>query len=181
SGSTGQPKGVMVEHQSIYQRTLSVNELYGVTAQDRVLQFAAFAFDVAVEECFSALCHGATLVIRDDSWLTSMAEFITLTRENRITVLFLPTLFWSELAAREPGLVLPDALRLIIIGSEAVQKKALQDWFAQAGHRPRLLNAYGPTENTVTATCQEVFSSDDDRSIGRPLSNTRIYLLDSHG
>ncbi|MBC8943728.1 Amino acid adenylation [Xenorhabdus indica] len=181
SGSTGQPKGVMVEHQAIYHRTLGVNERYGVTAQDRVLQFAAFAFDVAVEECFSSLCHGATLVIRDDSWLASMPEFITLVRENRITVLFLPTLFWSELAAREPGLVLPDVLRLVIIGSEAVQKKALQDWFAQAGHRPRLLDAYGPTENTVTATCQEVFSSDDDRSIGRPLSNTRIYLLDSHG
>ncbi|WP_038259918.1 AMP-binding protein, partial [Xenorhabdus cabanillasii] len=133
SGSTGQPKGVMVEHQAIYQRTLGVNELYGVTAQDRVLQFAAFAFDVAVEECFSSLCYGATLIIRDDSWLDSMTEFIALARENRITVLLLPTLFWSELAAREPGLVLPDALRLIIIGSEAVQKKALQDWFAQTG------------------------------------------------
>ncbi|PHM77925.1 Amino acid adenylation [Xenorhabdus cabanillasii JM26] len=180
SGSTGQPKGVMVEHQAIYQRTLGVNERYGVTAQDRVLQFAAFAFDVAVEECFSSLCNGATLVIRDDSWLASISEFIALTRENRITVLFLPTLFWSELAAREPGLALPDALRLIIIGSEAVQKKALQDWFAQTGHRPRLLNAYGPTENTVTATCQAVFSPDDDRAIGRPLSNTRIYLLDSN-
>ncbi|WP_338114322.1 amino acid adenylation domain-containing protein, partial [Xenorhabdus indica] len=181
SGSTGQPKGVMVEHQAVYQRMLGVNEQYGVTAQDRVLQFAAFAFDVAVEECFSSLCYGATLVIRDDSWLESMTEFITLVRENRITVLLLPTLFWSELAAREPELALPDALRLVIIGSEAVQKKALQDWFAQSGHRPRLLNAYGPTENTVTATCQEVFSSDDDRSIGRPLSNTRIYLLDNNG
>ncbi|WP_099115050.1 non-ribosomal peptide synthetase, partial [Xenorhabdus miraniensis] len=181
SGSTGQPKGVMVEHQAIYQRTLGVNELYGVTAQDRVLQFAAFAFDVSVEECFSSLCHGATLVIRDDSWLESMTEFIALARENRITVMFLPTLFWSELAGRDPGLSLPDALRLIIIGSEAVQKKALQDWFAQESHRPRLLNAYGPTENTVTATCQEVFSSDYDRSIGRPLRNTRIYLLDRNG
>ncbi|QTL38237.1 amino acid adenylation domain-containing protein [Xenorhabdus budapestensis] len=181
SGSTGTPKGVMVEHQAIYQRTLGVNERYGVTAQDRVLQFAAFAFDVAVEECFSSLCYGATLVIRDNSWLDSMTEFIALARENRITVMLLPTLFWSELAAREPGLALPDSLRLIIIGSEAVQKKALQDWFAQVGHRPRLLNAYGPTENTVTATCQEVFSPDDDRSIGRPLKNTRIYLLDSNG
>ncbi|WP_156933354.1 AMP-binding protein, partial [Xenorhabdus cabanillasii] len=79
SGSTGQPKGVMVEHQAIYQRTLGVNERYGVTAQDRVLQFAAFAFDVAVEECFSSLCNGATLVIRDDSWLASISEFIALT------------------------------------------------------------------------------------------------------
>ncbi|MDE9478575.1 amino acid adenylation domain-containing protein [Xenorhabdus bovienii] len=180
SGSTGQPKGVIIEHQAIYQRTLGVNERYGVTAQDRVLQFAAFAFDVSVEECFSSLCHGATLVIRDDNWLTSMPEFIDLARENRITVLFLPTLFWSELAGRNKGLPLPDALRLVIIGSEAVQRKALQDWFAQEGHRPQLLNAYGPTENTVTATCQDVFSPDNDRTIGRPLRNTRIYLLDKN-
>uniref|UniRef100_UPI0036DE2A6C amino acid adenylation domain-containing protein n=1 Tax=Photorhabdus sp. RM322S TaxID=3342825 RepID=UPI0036DE2A6C len=176
SGSTGQPKGVMVEHQALYQRTLGVNELYGVTAQDRVLQFAAFAFDVSVEECFSALCHGATLVIRDDDWLASIPEFIALARQHRITVMFLPTLFWSELAANEREL--PDVLRLIIIGSEAVRKHAIQDWFRQEDYQPRLLNAYGPTENTVTATCQEISSPSEDCAIGRPLQNTCIYLLD---
>ncbi|NDL00647.1 non-ribosomal peptide synthetase [Photorhabdus bodei] len=178
SGSTGQPKGVMVEHQAVYQRYLGVNELYAVTEQDRVLQFAAFAFDVSVEECFSSLCNGATLVIRDDSWLASMAEFIALARQNRITVMFLPTLFWSELAARDNGLPLPDGLRLIIIGSEAVKKSAIQDWFKQETYQLRLLNAYGPTENTVTATCKEILSPVDDRSIGRPIRNTRLYLLD---
>uniref|UniRef100_UPI0036DF44C7 non-ribosomal peptide synthetase n=1 Tax=Photorhabdus sp. RM322S TaxID=3342825 RepID=UPI0036DF44C7 len=181
SGSTGIPKGVMVEHQALYQRTLGVNELYAVTASDRVLQFATFAFDVSVEECFSALCIGATLVMRDDSWLTSIPEFIALTRQNHITVMFLPTLFWSELAASEQELPLPDDLRLIIIGSEVVKKHTIQDWFGQGGYRPRLLNAYGPTENTVTATCQEVSSPSEDRSIGRPLKNTRIYLLDKTG
>ncbi|MCT8343393.1 non-ribosomal peptide synthase/polyketide synthase [Photorhabdus kleinii] len=178
SGSTGTPKGVMVEHQALYQRYLGVNELYAVTALDRVLQFSTFAFDVSVEECFSALCNGATLVIRDDDWLTSIPEFIALARQNRITVMFLPTLFWSELAASEKELRLPDALRLIIIGSEAIKKNAIQDWFRQEGYRPRLLNAYGPTENTVTATCQEILSPIEDRSIGRPIKNTRIYLLD---
>ncbi|WP_434524334.1 amino acid adenylation domain-containing protein [Photorhabdus asymbiotica] len=181
SGSTGQPKGVMVEHQALYQRYLGVNELYAVTEQDRVLQFAAFAFDVSVEECFSSLCNGATLVIRDDSWLASMPEFIALTQQNRITVLFLPTLFWSELAARDNGWPLPDCLRLIIIGSEAVKKNAIQDWFTQEGHRPQLLNAYGPTENTVTATCKEILSPADDRSVGRPIKNTCVYLLNRYG
>ncbi len=181
SGSTGQPKGVMVEHQAVYQRYLGVNEHYAVTAQDRVLQFATFAFDVSVEECFSSLCNGATLVIRDDSWLTSMLEFIALARQNRITVMFLPTLFWSELAARDNRLPLPEYLKLIIIGSEAVKKSAIQDWFRREGHRPRLLNAYGPTENTVTATCKEILSPADDRSIGRPIRNTRIYLLGKYG
>ncbi|WP_387468426.1 amino acid adenylation domain-containing protein, partial [Photorhabdus sp. RM323S] len=181
SGSTGTPKGVMVEHQALYQRYLGVNEFYAVTAQDCVLQFATFAFDVSVEECFSTLCNGATLVIRDDDWLTSIPEFIALARQNRITVMFLPTLFWSELVASGKELRLPDALRLIIIGSEAIKKNAIQNWFRQEGYRPRLLNAYGPTENTVTATCQEILSLIEDRSIGRPLKNTRIYLLDKKG
>ncbi|WP_455710256.1 non-ribosomal peptide synthase/polyketide synthase [Photorhabdus luminescens] len=182
SGSTGQPKGVMVEHQAVYQRHLGFNESYAVTAQDRMLQFASFAFDVSVEECFSTLCNGATLVMRDDNWLTSMSEFIALARQNRITVLSLPALFWSELVARDDNaLLLPDCLRLIIIGGEAVKKSAIQDWFVREVHRPRLLNAYGPTENTVTATCKEVLSPTDDCSIGRPLKNTCVYLLDKYG
>ncbi|OCA53123.1 Tyrocidine synthase 3 [Photorhabdus namnaonensis] len=182
SGSTGQPKGVMVEHQAVYQRHLGFNESYAVTAQDRLLQFASFAFDVSVEECFSTLCNGATLVMRDDSWLTSMSEFIALARQNRITVLSLPALFWSELVARDDNaLSLPDCLRLIIIGGEAVKKSAIQDWFVRELHRPRLLNAYGPTENTVTATCKEILSPTDDCSIGRPLKNTCVYLLDKYG
>ncbi|WP_445497289.1 amino acid adenylation domain-containing protein [Photorhabdus sp. SF281] len=181
SGSTGQPKGVMVEHQAIYQRYLGFNETYAVTAQDRLLQFAAFAFDVSVEDFFSSLCNGATLVLRDDSWLASIAEFITLTRQYRITVVSLPTLFWSELAARDSGLPLPDCLRLIIIGGEAVKKNAIQDWFRQEGHRPRLLNGYGPTENVVTVTYKDVLSPADAHSIGRPAKNARIYLLDQYG
>ncbi|WP_350304365.1 amino acid adenylation domain-containing protein [Photorhabdus viridis] len=181
SGSTGQPKGVMVEHQAIYQRYLGFNDTYAVTAQDRVLQFSSFAFDASVEEFFSSLCNGATLVIRDDSWLTSIQEFIALTRQNHITVMSLPTLFWSELAARNNTLPLPDCLRLIIIGGEAVQKSAIQAWFTQETHQPRLLNTYGPTENTVIATCKAILSPADDRSIGRPVSHTCIYLLDRDG
>ncbi|WP_350307472.1 amino acid adenylation domain-containing protein, partial [Photorhabdus viridis] len=181
SGSTGQPKGVMVEHQAIYQRYLGFNETYAVTAQDRLLQFAAFAFDVSVEDFFSSLCNGATLVLRDASWLASIPEFIALTRQYRITVVSLPTLFWSELAARETGLPLPDCLRLIIIGGEAVKKNAIQDWFRQEGHRPRLLNGYGPTENVVTVTYKDVLSPADAHSIGRPARNARIYLLDPYG
>ncbi|WP_219847638.1 non-ribosomal peptide synthase/polyketide synthase [Photorhabdus hindustanensis] len=181
SGSTGMPKGVMVEHQAVYQRHLGFNETYAVTAQDRVLQFASFAFDASVEEFFSSLCNGATLVIRDDSWLASVQGFITLTRQNRITMMSLPTLFWSELATRNDTLPLPDCLRLVIIGGEAVQKSAIQAWFTQETHRPRLLNTYGPTENTVIATCKEILSPADACSIGRPVKNTCIYLLDRYG
>ncbi|ERT10237.1 hypothetical protein O185_26210, partial [Photorhabdus temperata J3] len=177
SGSTGQPKGVMVEHQAVYQRYQGLNELYSVTAQDRMLQFSSFSFDASVEEVFVSLSNGAALVMRDDSWLVSVQEFITLVRQHRITIMPLTTLFWSELAA----LPLPVCLRLIVIGGEAVQKSAVQAWFAQKAYRPRLLNSYGPTENTVIATCKEILSPEDTYSIGRPVKNTCIYLLDQYG
>nr|WP_283256376.1 non-ribosomal peptide synthetase [Photorhabdus aballayi] len=181
SGSTGTPKGVMVEHQAVYQRIQGLNKTYEVTAQDRVLQFSSFAFDASVEEFFSSLCNGATLVMRDSNWLSSIQEFISLTWENRITVMSLPTLFLSELTARDNTLPLPGCLRLIIIGGEAVKKRAIQDWFAQETYRPRLLNTYGPTENTVIATCKEIVFPEDEGLIGRPVSNTNIYLLDRCG
>ncbi|MDC9612612.1 amino acid adenylation domain-containing protein [Xenorhabdus khoisanae] len=178
SGSTGIPKGVMVEHQAVYQRTLGFNDIYAVTAQDRVLQFSSFAFDASIEEFFLSLCSGAILVIRDDSWLASIQAFVSLTRQYHITVMSLPTLFWSELTTRDKTLPLPDCLRLIIIGGEAVKKRAIQDWFTHKTHRPQLLNTYGPTENTMIATYHEIISSENDCLIGRPISNTCIYLLD---
>ncbi|KMJ45340.1 hypothetical protein AB204_09455 [Xenorhabdus khoisanae] len=178
SGSTGIPKGVMVEHQAVYQRTLGLNETYAVTAQDRVLQFSSFAFDASIEEFFLSLCNGATLVMRNDSWLASIQAFISLARQYHITVMSLPTLFWSELTTRDKTLPLPNCLRLIIIGGEAVKKRAIQDWFAHKTHRPQLLNTYGPTENTVIATYHEIIFPENDCLIGRPISNTCIYLLD---
>ncbi|WP_036836347.1 AMP-binding protein, partial [Photorhabdus temperata] len=181
SGSTGQPKGVMVEHQAVYQRHQGFNDLFAVTAQDRGLQFVSFAFDVSTEELFSSLCNGATLVMRDDSWLASVPEFIALVRQSRITVMSLPALFWSELIAGGHELSLPDCLRLVIIGGDVVKKSAIQDWFTREIHRPQLLNAYGPTENTVTATCKEILSQADHNSIGRPVKNTCVYLLDRDG
>ncbi|WP_387467350.1 amino acid adenylation domain-containing protein [Photorhabdus sp. RM323S] len=181
SGSTGQPKGVMVDHQAIYQRWLGFNELYKVTPQDRVLQFSSFSFDASVEEFFSSLCNGATLVIRDNCWLSSIQEFISQVKKNRITVISLPTLFWAELAARDKALPLSEDLRLIIIGGEAVKKSSTQAWFSHKTHRPCLLNTYGPTENTVIATCQEIVSADNVCSIGKPVMNTAIYLLDKYG
>ncbi|QXF34496.1 non-ribosomal peptide synthetase [Photorhabdus luminescens] len=181
SGSTGQPKGVMVEHQAVYQRSLGFSETYAVTAQDRVLQFSSFAFDASVEEFFSSLCHGATLVIRNDSWLTSVPVFISLIRQHGITVMSLPTLFLSELAVVGGTSRLPECLRLVIIGGEAVKKSVIQAWFAQETYHPRLLNTYGPTESTVIATSREILSPENDRSIGRPVKNTCIYLLDRYG
>jgi amino acid adenylation domain-containing protein len=178
SGSTGVPKGVMVEHRNVCHQVAAVQSAYGLTERDRCLQFASVTFDASVEEIFGALLTGAALVLRDDAWLAAPADFWSRCREHGVTVVDLPTRFW-QLLADEPAAAVPACVRLVVIGGEAVDAASLAAWFRRDGHRPRLLNTYGPTETTVNATVREM--ADDParwRSIGRPVANARVYVLD---
>ena len=175
SGSTGRPQGVRVEHRGVVNQVTMLAESLGLGAQDRMLQFASLSFDASVEEVFASWARGATLVLRTDEWLASARAFWALCEAHKINVVDLPTQFWEQLA-REPSPV-PASVRQIIIGGEAVSERALQAWFATSGHRPRLLNTYGPTEATISATMHEVTRSGLS-TIGRPSANTHVYILD---
>jgi amino acid adenylation domain-containing protein len=181
SGSTGAPKGVMVEHRCVHRQVAAVRAAFGLAPGDRGLQFASVAFDVSVEEIFGALLTGAALVLRGDDWLEDAETFWARCERHRLTVVDLPTRFWQLVAAGSPAAI-PDCVRLLVFGGEAVDPAALESWFLRSGHRPRLLNAYGPTETTVNATFREVTGDDAAwRSIGRPVEHARTYLLDAGG
>ncbi|WP_169730158.1 non-ribosomal peptide synthetase, partial [Chitinimonas koreensis] len=179
SGSTGVPKGVMVEHRSVVNQVTALAQRLGLEPGQRMLQFASLSFDASVEEVFATLASGATLVLRSDAWLADAATFWDLCAAQRIAVVDLPTQFWTQLAlARRP---IPACVRWTIIGGEAVGEAALRAWFDGPGSRPRLLNTYGPTEATVSATALEVAGADDWRSIGRPSANVVVRILDALG
>ncbi|MGN4225497.1 non-ribosomal peptide synthetase, partial [Burkholderia gladioli] len=181
SGSTGRPKGVMISHQAICGQIADLIGIYGLDEQDRCLQFSSITFDVSVAEIFTPLLRGATLVLRSDAWLADADAFYALCEAHRITRIELPTLFWQQLAQARDS-VPPASLKHVVIGGEAISAAALALWFEGAGHRPRLLNFYGPTEATVNATLQEPQADDPARhAIGRPLSNMRAYILDRRG
>jgi amino acid adenylation domain-containing protein len=180
SGSTGTPKGVMVEHRQLAHQIAALQALYGFTAEDRVLQFSGLSFDVAGEEIFGALSHGATLVLRTDAWLAEPWRWCELCAAHRLSVANLPTLFWQRLAQATDA-VFPPSLRQIVIGGDAVGAAALDAWWRRDGHRPALANAYGPTETTINATVARCRAEDSPSSIGRPVPNARVYLLDAHG
>ncbi|UXA53236.1 non-ribosomal peptide synthase/polyketide synthase [Xanthomonas prunicola] len=175
SGSSGRPKGVMVAHQGLSVRLRDLIHTYGLSAQDRVLQFATLAFDASVEEIFGALCSGATLVLRDDTWLDT-DRFWQHCAQAGITVVDLPTRFWAQLSAQ--SLQIPACVRQVIVGGEALTPAMRQRWLQ--GTRTPLLDTYGPTEAIVVATTQAI-AADAPIGIGRPLSATRAYVLDRAG
>jgi amino acid adenylation domain-containing protein len=178
SGSTGKPKGVLIEHRAVGNQIRALQEQWQICARDRVLQFASIAFDASVEEVFGALLSGATLVLRGQDWLVSAREFWGLLEGRAITVADLPTRFWSQMVD-DRAAPISSKLRLLIIGGEAVEARALVNWFEREGYRPPLWNSYGPTETTVNATLQEVKADASTwNSIGRPIANTRVYILD---
>ena len=186
SGTTGQPKGVQIQHGSVANYVMGAARQFEVTEKDRVLQFASISFDAAVEEIFVSLTRGATLVLRSDAMLASAASFLDACRDQRVTVVDLPTAYWHELTRQitTESLELPDALRLVIIGGERALPERLTSWRQSVSSQVRLINTYGPTEATVVATTWEASSLSEPQGviqevpIGRPVANAQAYVLD---
>ena len=130
--------------------THAVTAEYGLTAADRVLQFASVSYDAHVEEVYPCLTCGATLVLRSDDMLDGK-RFLELCREWQLTFVTLPSGFWHELAdaIETEGLAVPETLRTVVIGGEQAMPERIAQWFDRVGNRVRLLNTYGPTETTV--------------------------------
>jgi amino acid adenylation domain-containing protein len=184
SGSTGAPRGVVVTHGGLVNHTLAAAALFELGPDDRVLQFASLSFDIAVEELFPAWSRGATVVLRGGDETLEPARFSRWVEEKKVTVLDLPTAYWhawvSDLAAK--GETLPRTLRLVVVGGERALPGVYAKWQAIGGERVRWLNTYGPTEATVIATADEPVPGEEvgqDLPIGRPIANTRVYLLDA--
>jgi amino acid adenylation domain-containing protein len=186
SGSTGQPRGVVLTHAGLVNHHLAAIELYGITASDRVLQFSSLSFDIAIEEMLPSWLAGATVVFRDRQTPLEPVEFMRWIERKKISVLDLPTAYWHELVhgLEKKGQSLPQSLRLVIVGGEKASAAALRSWTGISRGRVRWINTYGPSEATVIATSWEPRPGDErterDLPIGRPIANTRIHLLDAN-
>ncbi|HEY3582715.1 MAG TPA: amino acid adenylation domain-containing protein, partial [Pyrinomonadaceae bacterium] len=184
SGSTGKPKGVAISRQSLVNHGLIISTAYGLTPDDRVLQFASISFDVAAEEIFSALLSGASIFLPGEKVLDS-AALLRLIENEKLTVLNLPAPFWHEwvreLAATRSSV--PPCLCVVVVGSERVSLEAFDSW-RRLVPGVRLINAYGTSETTITSTLYEPEASTPltgaSLPIGRAIANTRVYILDHH-
>ncbi|MFC9330139.1 AMP-binding protein [Kitasatospora sp. NPDC057015] len=151
SGSTGRPKPVLTPRRAISSSVQSLRGLFGLTPEDRVLQFASLNWDTCFEEILPTLTSGAALVLDSEAHSGSFPRFLRMVERERITVLDLPTAFWHELVLylAEDGAALPACLRLLVIGGEAASPARLTDWSGLDTGRIRLLNTYGCTETTL--------------------------------
>jgi amino acid adenylation domain-containing protein/non-ribosomal peptide synthase protein (TIGR01720 family) len=186
SGSTGQPKGVQITQRAIANHCCDMARYYELTPDDRVLQFASLNFDASLEQMLPTLIVGARLVLRDVV-VWPPADFHTHIRKHALTVINLPTAYWTQLTlewAAHPDIVPADLLRLVIIGGDAMRVETVRLWQQTPMRAVRLLNAYGPTETTITATTYETPAPLPDDApfttlpIGRPLANRTMYILD---
>jgi amino acid adenylation domain-containing protein len=178
SGSTGRPKGAMNAHRGICNRLRWMQEAYRLTGEDRVLQKTPFSFDVSVWEFFWPLMTGARIVLAIPGGHKDPAYLARLIAEQRITTLhFVPSMLQAFLA--EPDLTGCASLRRVICSGEALPLELKERCLARLG--APLYNLYGPTEAAVDVTHWTCEPQDGRRSIpiGRPVSNTRIYVLDA--
>lgn len=183
SGSSGKPKAVLGLTGALSAHADAVIADYGLTETDRVLQFAGQTFDVFLEEVIPTLLSGGRVVFRDEETATSASGFLDFVTRHRVTVLNLPAGFWQVLVQDmvERTLTLPGTVRLLVAGSERVLPAALRQW-QRVAPGVTFINAYGPTETTISATAWTlpagvVFpATEDDVPIGRPLSHARVVL-----
>jgi len=181
SGSTGAPKGVMISHRGIVNRLLWMQEAYGLTAADRVLQKTPFGFDVSVWELFWPLVTGARLVFAppgEHREPRALAELIA--RQGITTLHFVPSMLEAFLAAAGPE-PLP-SLRRVMASGETLTAPLVRRFFARFGRSAttELHNLYGPTEASVDVSVWPCVPEPPGSlvPIGRPIANHALYVVD---
>jgi len=185
SGSTGRPKGVVVPHGALAVHARAFQQWLDLGPEDRVLQLAAFSFDVSVDELVPTLLAGAALV----PWRPETPEpagLARLLRAREVTVANLPTALWHQAARAwaaaggEPW----GTLRWVLVGGEAMPPGAAELWGRTPFAAVPLVNGYGLTETVITSTLYRVPAETPERDsvpIGRPLAGRSLHLLDARG
>ena len=177
SGSTGTPKGVVVPHRGVLRLVIEPNYVE-LGADERLLQLAPLAFDAATFEVWGALLNGATLVVPEaqDIGLRALGEMI---REEEISLMWLTVGLFQAIAEERPGDLAP--LRQVLTGGDVVQPATVRR-VRDSCPETKVINGYGPTENTTFSAFHPITDENLDSGlplpIGKAISATQLYVLD---
>ncbi|MBE9125473.1 MULTISPECIES: non-ribosomal peptide synthetase [unclassified Coleofasciculus] len=179
SGSTGKPKGVAVVHHGVIRLLFGIDYVH-LDAAQRLLQMAPISFDAATFEIWGALLHGARCVFFPERVPT--ADNLRHTIETqRITTLWLTSALFNSIIDDDPEAL--SGIQQLLTGGESLSIAHVQKAL-KALPSTQIINGYGPTESTTFACCycipRHLKGTAQSISIGRPISNTQVYVLDSH-
>ncbi|WP_028546570.1 non-ribosomal peptide synthetase [Paenibacillus taiwanensis] len=177
SGTTGKPKGNLTSHRNLVRITRNTNYIE-ITEQDKVLQLSSYSFDGSAFDIFGALTNGAHLVLVPKETLLDATKLAALITGERISVMLITTAYFNVLVDVNTACL--NDVRVILFGGERVSVAHVRKALQQIGPG-KLKHAYGPSESTVYATWYDVNEVPEDAvnvPIGRPLSNTTLYIVD---
>jgi amino acid adenylation domain-containing protein len=187
SGSTGKPKGTLVSHAALADHCASIASRFNTNADDIMLLFAPLNFDPSIEQILVPLMVGATVHVKEPG-LWQPSEIASKVRDYGLTIVNFPTAFWHLLVGewqRQLDRQNIATLKMVIVGGDKLQLEMLNRWWRLGINQVRLLNAYGPTEATITATTADLSRERvldyGQVTIGTPLKNRKLYILDAAG
>lgn len=169
SGTSGKPKGVMIEHHSLVNMIYAYKDIYEMKEEDIILQFASIAFDQSVWDIFSALLTGAGLLMVPQAYIGDPVRLPEYANQHKATVAALTPAFIRELDSNSFRY-----LRLLESGGAEAKPDVLRQWLG----RVRIFNTYGPTEAAVNAVTFELKEDAEEMPIGSPIPNTQVYVID---
>lgn len=174
SGSTGMPKGVQISQHSLVNFLYSMQKAPGMTSDDKLLAVTTISFDIAGLELFLPLLSGAQVIIADTATAKDGRALLDIIRAEGVTTMQATPYTWRIMLEAGWDSTLPVK---VICGGEALPKELAERILGKASS---LWNVYGPTETTIWSTIKEIRAEDQAITIGRPIDNTSIYILDKN-
>lgn len=169
SGTTGQPKGVLLSQANLAHFTTWYADYVQLTEQSRVLQFSSLGFDSSLIDIFPTLLQGAELIVPDEDQRRDPLQLVELIRQHRLSHAFLPPALLSILPLEQ----LRD-LEHVMTGGDVCEPWVIE----QLARQGKLYNLYGPTEATVLITARQLQAGDHNRALGGPIANSQVLILD---
>lgn len=174
SGSTGQPKGIAIEHHSLTNFLCSMQKKPGIHGADKLLAVTTISFDISGLELYLPLISGAELLLTDSETSKDGRELLDLIRREKVSIMQATPSTWRMMLESN----WTEKLELkALCGGEALPKDIAELLLTKCSS---LWNMYGPTETTIWSALKEIRNTDEPISIGKPIDNTRIYILDQY-
>jgi amino acid adenylation domain-containing protein len=172
SGSTGKPKGVKVKHLGLTNFLLSMQKAPGISDNDILLATTTISFDIAQLEIFLPLISGATVVVASSETVRDGRALLDIAKSEQITIMQGTPFMWRTMLEAEWVETLPIK---ILCGGEAMPRDLAKALLPRCAS---LWNMYGPTETTIWSLIKKISANDEIITIGRPIDNTQVYILD---